>query len=134
MIGARHLIKGGEEKVKKSNSGLSEIRRIVSIIIIYLFSIFRIKTVDPMSGFFLFKKNIYLKNKNYFFGKGFKILADFLINSKIKPTTEDYFINFKKRYRDKSKMNFKILILLIQFYFYCLYNRIIIVTKNFIHF
>jgi dolichol-phosphate mannosyltransferase len=123
VIGARPLIKG-------PNSGLSEIRRLASIILIYLFSIFNIRTVDPMSGFFLFKKNIYIKNKNFFYGKGFKILADFLINSKVKPIIKDCFINFKQRHFDKSKMNFKILNLLIQFYFYSLYKRIVILIKN----
>ena len=51
VIGARPLIKG-------PNSGLSETRRLASKILIYLFSFFKIKTVDPMSGFFLFNKNI----------------------------------------------------------------------------
>ena len=56
VIGARPLIKG-------PNAGLSETRRLVSKILIYLFSIFKINTSDPMSGFFLFKKKLYEKNK-----------------------------------------------------------------------
>ena len=61
-----------------------------------------------MSGF-LFKKEIYLKNKNYYFGKGFKILADILINSKNNLKVKDVFINFEKRLENQSKMNFRIL-------------------------
>ena len=109
VVGARPLIKG-------PNSGLSEIRRLASKILIHFFTIFKIKTSDPMSGFFLFNKNIYTKNKKLFFGKGFKILADFLINSEKKLITKDCTIKFNRRQNDKSKMNFRILLLLTQFY------------------
>jgi dolichol-phosphate mannosyltransferase len=60
VIGARPLIKG-------PNAGLSETRRLVSKILIYLFSIFKINTSDPMSGFFLFKKKLFMRKiKNIF--------------------------------------------------------------------
>jgi dolichol-phosphate mannosyltransferase len=84
--------------------------------LIYLFSIFNIETADPMSGYFLFNKKVYTKNKKNLFGKGFKILADFLINSKDELKTRDYYIKFRRRYGDKSKMNIKILLILVQFY------------------
>ena len=79
-----------------------------------------------MSGFFLFKKKLYEKNKKHFFGKGFKILADLLINSEKKLKTVDYFITFKRRINDKSKMGLKILLILIQFYFLSLLKKKII--------
>jgi len=119
IIGARKLILG-------KNKGLSETRRYASIILIYLFQVFKIKTVDPMSGFFMFKKKIYVKNKSRFFGKGFKILADILINSKSKLITKDIYIDFDRRYKDKSKMNFKILFILIQFYITSLLKKLLI--------
>ena len=109
VIGARPLNKG-------PNQGLSETRRCVSNIIIFLFSIFKVNTSDPMSGFFIFKKKIYYKNKKHFFGKGFKILADILINSKQDLLVKDYLIKFKRRMKNKSKMNFNILIILFNFY------------------
>ena len=117
VIGARNFF-------SESNQGLSDIRRIASVILIFLFSIFNIKTSDPMSGFFMFHKNIYFKNKKYLFGRGFKILIDFILNSKKKLKTKDVFINFKKRYENKSKMNFKILLLLIQFYFLNVFKKL----------
>ena len=79
-----------------------------------------------MSGFFLFKKEIYFKSKNNYFGKGFKILADILINSKSELQTEDVYIDFKRRYESKSKMNFKILIILIQFYLRSIFKKLFI--------
>ena len=116
VIGARKLASG-------KNKGLSETRRFASIFLIFFFKIFNIQTKDPMSGFFLFKKDIYLKNKKRFFGKGFKILADILINSKTKLKAKDIPINFNRRYESESKMNTKILLILINFYIISLIKK-----------
>ena len=120
------LVVGARKLIDKPNEGLSETRRFASIILIKLFSIFNVRTNDPMSGFFLFKKDIYQKNKKKYFAKGFKILADILINSQPKLKTKDVFINFKRRYESESKMNYKILIILIQFYFISLFKKLFI--------
>ena len=117
VVGSRKLLHG-------KNKGLSEFRRFASIILIYLFRVFKIKTSDPMSGFFLFRKDIYLNNKKFFFGKGFKILADFLINSNQTLKMKDIPISFDRRFNSKSKMNFVILFTLIQFYFLSLAKQI----------
>ena len=119
VIGARKLH-------KPNNRGLTEVRRFASVILIFFFSIFDIRTADPMSGFFLFKKKIYKKNKQNFFGRGFKILVDFLINSKPKPKTIDVYIDFKRRFHNSSKMNYKILLILIQFYIVNLFKKLFI--------
>ena len=119
VIGARKLTSG-------KNKGLSELRRFASVVLIFLFKIFNIKTTDPMSGFFLFKKKIYFENKKYFFGRGFKILADLLINSKKSLKTKDLYIDFKRRYENESKMNYKILLILIQFYFRSILKKLFI--------
>ena len=117
VIGSRKLLSG-------KNQGLSETRRIASILVIYFFRVFKIKTNDPMSGFFLFRKKIYYENKEYFFGKGFKILADVIINSKQKLAIRDLPIDFNRRYNSKSKMNLNILLILIKFYFFSLFKKI----------
>ena len=119
VIGARKLTSG-------KNKGLTEFRRFASVVLIFLFKIFNIKTSDPMSGFFLFKKKIYFENKKYFFGRGFKILADLLINSKKSLKTKDLYIDFKRRYENESKMNYKILLILIQFYFRSILKKLFI--------
>ena len=75
------LVVGARKLYKPNNPGLSETRRFASLILSIFFSFLNIKTKDPMS-FFLFKKTIFLKSKKLYFGKGFKILADLLINSK----------------------------------------------------
>lgn len=119
VVGARKLTSG-------KNKGLSEFRRFASVILIFFFKIFNIKTTDPMSGFFLFKKQLYKKNKKHYFGKGFKILADILINSKDKLKTKDVYIDFNRRYESESKMSFKILVILIQFYLTSLLKKLFI--------
>jgi dolichol-phosphate mannosyltransferase len=73
-------------------------------------------SIDPMSGFFLFKKKIYKKNKNKLFLSGFKILAD-LIYSRNNYKIKDIEIKFDYRIKGKSKLNIKILLILIKFIF-----------------
>ena len=120
------LVVGARKLYKPNNPGLSEARRFASIVLIYFFSFLNIKTKDPMSGFFLFKKKIFTKNKKRYFGKGFKILADLIINSKPILKTDDVYIDFKRRYQSKSKMNYKILIILINFYLLSLWKKLFI--------
>ena len=82
------------------------------------------KTSDPLTGFFLFKKEIYKKNKKQLFAKGYKILADLIYSSKEKLNIIDVGINFSNRARGESKMNFKILIILISFIAQKFRNRV----------
>ena len=67
-----------------------------------------------MSGYFIFKKKIYFENRKLFFGKGYKILADFIYNIPMIKVSE-IFINFRSRDKGNSKMNIKILIILVIF-------------------
>ena len=87
------------------------------ILILFLNNILWKATSDPMSGFFLFKKKIFLNSKNKLFGKGYKILADLIYSNKNKLVIKDININFYKRKNGKSKMNLIVLFLLIQFIF-----------------
>ena len=108
VVGARDLIKN---RVKS----LSLFRQFSSYIIIKIFDIFfGKKTIDPMSGFFLFNKRIYFKNKQKLYLKGFKILADLIYSQKFLKIN-DVIIKFNYRTKGKSKLNFNILILLIKF-------------------
>ena len=64
------------------NEGLSLIRFYASKLIISIFFILvGKKTIDPMSGFFIFKKKIYIHNKKKLFGKGYKILSDLIYST-----------------------------------------------------
>ena len=76
------------------------------------------RTTDPMSGFFIFKKSIYLKNKKQFYGLGFKILFDLLYANKDFLLIKEFKFKFNKRKYHKSKMNFKILYILVKMIMY----------------
>jgi len=116
VVGSRNLI---SSRVKS----LSLFRQSASFILIKFFNIFfGKKTIDPMSGFFLFKKKIYKKNKEKLFLKGFKILADLIYVEK-NISVKDVIIKFDYRKKGESKLNFKILIILIHYIFFRIMNK-----------
>lgn len=117
-ISSADIIVGCRDFFSKKNNGLNFLRTLVSIILIITINIFLgKKTSDPMAGFFLFKKKIFLKSKHKFYKKGYKILADIIYLDKNKVLVNDVKINFKKRKDGKSKINLKVLIYLIYFIF-----------------
>jgi dolichol-phosphate mannosyltransferase len=97
---------------------LGVIRRFSSIFLSYVFNYFLgYRVSDPMSGFFLFKKSIYFKHKNFLFGKGWKILADLIYNKEIF-LIEEFPIIFLRRAGDKSKMNLNVLLNVIKLFLF----------------
>jgi len=66
-----------------------------------------------MSGFFMFKKSIYIKSQKKMFKRGYKILLDLLYSKSQKINVIDVKINFDSRMKGKSKMSVKILFYLI---------------------
>ena len=118
VIGTRKLF----EK-KKHNLGflrLSASRLLILIVNFFLGG----KTSDPMSGFFIFKKKIFVDNKNKLFNKGYKILMDLIYIDNKKRVIFDVGINFDTRKKGRSKMNLKILVYLINMIFYKFYGKI----------
>ena len=107
VIGSRNLF-------SKKNEALSFIRLTASQILILLTSfLLGKKTNDPMSGFFIFKKEIYKKNKSKLYAKGYKILSDLLYSSRENLKIIDADINFRRRFVGSSKMNLKVIYLLV---------------------
>ena len=106
VVGSRNLL-------KKKNKGLSFTRLITSVILIFIVNFFLgFKTKDPMSGFFIFKKKIFTQNKKKLFNNGYKILLDLIYSSKSNSIL-DIDINFKSREKGLSKMDIKVISLLI---------------------
>jgi len=98
--------------------GLGFIRRFSSIFLSYIFNyFFGYRVSDPMSGFFIFKKSIYLRYKNLLFGKGWKILADLIYNKEYF-LIEQFPIIFSRRAGDKSKMNLNVLLNVIKLFLF----------------
>jgi dolichol-phosphate mannosyltransferase len=107
---------GSRDLMKRKNYGLSKVRWLFSIILIFLINLLLgNKTKDPMSGFFIFKKKIFLDNKNKLFSSGYKILSDLIYSSKSSLKIKDIFIRFDRRTLGRSKMNFNILLILLFF-------------------
>ena len=106
------IVVGSRELFSRKVQGLNFFRKISSKILILLINfLFGNKTNDPMSGFFIFKREIFLKNKNKLFGKGYKILFDLItVDKKLK--IKDIEINFLKRDKGYSKMNSIIVLIL----------------------
>ena len=107
VIGSRNLF-------NKKNEGLSFIRLKASQILIALTSLLLgKKTNDPMSGFFIFKKEIFTSNKKNMYLKGYKILFDLIYSTSEKIKIVDKEINFRRRHVGTSKMSLKIVYLVV---------------------
>ena len=106
----------------KKREGLSFVRYVVSKLLIFFINLlFKKQTSDPMSGFFLIKKKFFNKSKKKLYGKGYKILLDIILSCKTKKIL-DYQIKFKIRKKNKSKMNFIVVMHLILLIFSKLTN------------
>ena len=107
-------------------SGLSFIRFFLSLFLIFIINlIFTKKTSDPMSGFFVIKKKIFIKNKKNLYCKGFKILFDIIYSTNKNLRIKDYKIKFISRKNNKSKMSLKVLIHIVLLIFQKLYYKIV---------
>ncbi len=116
IIGSRFL------KGSKNFKGtlISLFRLSLSKTFINLFNlIFSSNISDPLSGFFVVKKSKIYEKERFLYKKGFKIVMDYylLLKNKIKIT--EIPISLNKRQNGESKLNFKILYLIIkQVFFY----------------
>ena len=111
----KDMVVGSRFLKKKYSGNLSFIRTTFSLLFILLINLFfKKKTTDPLSGFFVCKKNLFLSYKKNFYLSGYKILFDIIYNSKENLTILDHQINFKKRKYGKSKLDLKIVMIFIK--------------------
>jgi len=124
VINKADIAVGSRDLFNKKNEGLDFFRLIMSKILIIIVSLFLgKKTNDPMSGFFLFKKKIFLKSSKNLNKLGYKILLDLIYSSNFKIKVVDVGINFKTRKLGNSKMSLKILIFLIYVIFVKFFSK-----------
>lgn len=69
------------------------------------------KSFDPLSGFFLCKKNMITKYESNFFKRGYKILFDIIYNGKKNIKIKHVKIHFNKRIYESSKFNITVVVL-----------------------
>tara|TARA_B100000242_G_C43046522_1_gene488532 strand:+ start:1817 stop:2509 length:693 start_codon:yes stop_codon:yes gene_type:complete len=106
------------------DKSLSFTRKFLSKLIIFFINriFFVKKTNDPMSGFFILKKEVFLRSKNKLYNSGFKILFDIIFSyNNIKVL--DYKINFGQRKFNKSKLNFKIVLKIVVLIIFKLFQK-----------
>ena len=121
-----HIVIGSRELFTRKKHNLSFMRLSASRILIFIVNILLgNKTSDPMSGFFIFKKEIFIRNKYKLFNKGYKILMDLIYLDGKYQKIYDVKINFANRKKGESKMNMKILLSLIYMIIYKLYAKIL---------
>lgn len=114
LVGVRKL---------SSDEGLSFIRRNLSYLIIFIINnLLGKKTTDPMSGFFIIKKDIFIKSKKKLFNSGFKILADIIYSFK-NLSIREKIIKFGKRKHNVSKMKFNIILKIIILIFFKMFQK-----------
>ena len=65
---------------------------------------------DPLSGFFLIRREFFLGCANQLSGKGFKILLDLLLSSSIPPRLQELPYTFRKRRHGKSKLTLNVIL------------------------
>jgi len=91
---------------KKYSENLGMIRSLLSKFAIGTINLFfGKKTSDPLSGFFICKKAIFLRYDKKFYLKGYKILFDLIYNGKKGIKVKEQDIVFNKRFYEKSKFN-----------------------------
>ena len=85
-------------------------RKIVSKLTIKIFNMFSYKKLtDPMSGFFIIKKDFFINLSKQLSKDGYKILADIILNGPKTITVSEISLGFKKRNAGQSKMNLRVL-------------------------
>ena len=90
-----------------SDKAFSKIRELGSKITTLLIKkILNIKSTDPLSGYFMVKKQTFLRHADSLQTQGFKILADFLATSGKEIEVKEIGYKFKNRMAGESKMSF----------------------------
>lgn len=69
----------------------------------------KVPLTDPMSGFFMVRRDLFEKTAPFMSGKGFKILFDFILNAPISLRLIEVPMVFRKRLYGRSKLGFGVM-------------------------
>ncbi len=90
-----------------SEKAFSKIRELGSKVTTFLIKkVLNITATDPLSGFFMVRKDTFLKSSENLQTQGFKVLADFLATSGKNIEIKEVGYKFKSRIAGESKMSF----------------------------
>ena len=102
VIGSRFTETG--EISAKAFSKMRELGSKITTLIIK--KVLNIASTDPLSGFFMVKKETFLRNSENLQTQGFKVLADFLATSGKNIEIKEIGYRFRNRIAGESKMSF----------------------------
>lgn len=104
-IGSRYLEGGGTGDWSKRRRRYSHVATLASKIVTHQTNI-----TDPMSGFFMVKRELFRKTVYRLCGKGFKILLDLLSSAKSEVHPIEVPYTFRNRLGGESKLSFSIIL------------------------
>lgn len=105
VVGSRYISGGGVEGWSRTRLVVSKGATLIAKLL--LPSVRKIS--DPMSGFFMIKKDIVYKNKNLLNPTGFKILLEIVEKARCEKIAEVPYV-FRARVHGKSKLSLKIML------------------------
>jgi dolichol-phosphate mannosyltransferase len=104
-IGSRYLEGGGTGDWSKRRRRYSDVATLASKIVTHHTDI-----TDPMSGFFMVKRELFRETVDHLCGKGFKILLDLLSSAKSEVHPIELPYTFRNRLGGESKLSFSIIL------------------------
>jgi dolichol-phosphate mannosyltransferase len=104
-IGSRYLEGGGTGDWSKRRRRYSDVATFASKIVTHQTDI-----TDPMSGFFMVKRELFRETVYHLCGKGFKILLDLLSSAKSEVHPIEVPYTFRNRLGGESKLTFSIIL------------------------
>ena len=84
------------------------------IFIFIIRKLLKINLTDPLSGFFMVKKDLVISYENKIYKNGWKIMLDIYLGAKASVKLKEIPIKINKRQEGKSKINLKVVINLIK--------------------
>jgi len=104
-IGSRYIEGGGTGEWSKRRRRYSRVATLTSKIVTH-----QTEITDPMSGFFMLKRELFRETVYHLCGKGFKILLDFLSSAKSEVRVIEIPYTFRSRLAGESKLSFSIIL------------------------
>lgn len=100
LVVASRYVKGGRSVRTSLFRGFFS--RLTSMLTCYLIPV---RVTDPLSGFFIVRRNIFVRAIPSMYGKGFKILLDILASGVSPSSITEEPLLFSKRYSGRTKLN-----------------------------
>jgi dolichol-phosphate mannosyltransferase len=99
VVGSRYIEGGGVDGLSRGRAGISSLATRLSRFIC------KTEIADPMSGFFMLRREVFERAARRLSGQGFKILLDLLASSPTPPRVVELPFEFRRRRYGTSKLD-----------------------------